>query len=99
MMTLDQLCWIATASYAIHMLEEHTLNWRDWAHDALRLKVDWNAFYVTNSVVIILGIAAAEVAPQMPILALCFPALMLVNGTFFHLLPVLLMKGRFSPAC
>ena len=46
---------------------------------------------------IILGIAAAEVAPQMPILALCFPALMLVNGTFFHLLPVLLMKGHFFP--
>jgi hypothetical protein len=95
--TLDQLCWLATAAYAIHVLEEYMLNWRDWARGALKLQVDWVTFYVTNAGVIVLGIVAAEIAPQLPSLALCFPALMLVNATFFHVLPTLAMHGRFSP--
>ena len=97
MITLDQLCWIATAAYAVHALEEYAFNWRDWARGALKLPVDWPTFYLTNAVAMVLGMVSAQIAPQTPALALCFPALMLINATFFHLLPVLLMKGRFSP--
>jgi hypothetical protein len=97
MITLDQLCWIATAAYAVHALEEYTFNWKAWAHGALRLQCDWPTFYLATSVVMVLGIVSAQIAPQMPILALCFPALLLINATFFHVLPVLLMRGRFSP--
>ncbi len=45
----------------------------------------------------VLGIVAAEVAPRLPVIALGFPALMLINATFFHVGPFLVMKGRFSP--
>ena len=97
MITLDQLCWIATAAYAVHALEEYIFNWKAWARHALRLSVDWPTFYLANSVVIVLGVVSAQIAPQAPVLALCFPALLLINATFFHVLPVLVMKGRFSP--
>ena len=97
MITLDQLCWIATAAYAVHALEEYTFNWRDWARRALKVPCDWPTFYLTNSVVIVLGVVSAQIAPQAPILALFFPALLLINATFFHVLPFLRMKGRFSP--
>jgi Protein of unknown function with HXXEE motif len=30
-------------------------------------------------------------------LALSFPALMLINGIFFHVVPVIVTRGRFSP--
>lgn len=95
-MTLTALLWLATACYGIHILEEYQLNWRDWARTALKLPVDWNDFYVVNALVIVLGIVAANLA-AWPAVALAFPALMLINATFFHVLPVVRMKGRFSP--
>ena len=97
MITLDQLCWIAIAAYAIHVLEEYTLDWKTWALLALGLRFDWPTFYVGKSVVLVLGIVSAQIAPQTPILALCFPALLLVEATFSHVLPVVLMRGQFSP--
>jgi hypothetical protein len=96
-MGLDQLCWLATAAYGIHALEEFVLNWRDWARNVLHLPVDWETFYMANAAVIVLGIVAAEVANQVPVVALAFPALMLINATFFHVGPFLVTKGRFSP--
>jgi Protein of unknown function with HXXEE motif len=96
-MSLDQLCWLATAAYAIHVLEEFVFNWRDWARNVLHLPAEWGDFYITNAVVIVLGIVAAETALSLPMIALAFPALMLVNATFFHVMPFLVKKGRFSP--
>jgi Protein of unknown function with HXXEE motif len=95
-MTLSDLLWLATACYGIHILEEYQLNWRDWARSALKLPVEWSDFYVVNALVIVLGVVAANLA-AWPMLALAFPALMLINATFFHLLPVIRMGGRFSP--
>ena len=63
----------------------------------LGLAVDWPHFYVVNALVIVLGAVAAEVAPAAPMLALGFPALMAINATFFHVLPFIITKGRFSP--
>lgn len=97
MITLDQLCWIATAAYAVHVLEEYTLDWKTWALRTLSVQCDWPTFYLGRSAVIVLGIVAAQIAPQTPTLALSFPALLLMEATLFHVLPVVLTKGQFSP--
>ncbi len=34
-MDLSHWLWLATAAYAIHMIEEFMLDWRDWARVAL----------------------------------------------------------------
>jgi len=96
-MPLTGLIWLATACYGLHILEEYQLNWRDWALAVIGLPVEWSDFYVVNALVVVLGIVAANLAPEWPALALAFPALMLINATFFHVLPVLRTHGRFSP--
>jgi hypothetical protein len=96
-MRYDTLLWLALAAYAVHIIEEYVLNWRDWARNVLGLPAQWGDFYVTNSVVVVLGVAAAEIAASAPAISLAFPALMLINATFFHVLPFLIKKGRFSP--
>lgn len=96
-MTLADLLWLSTAAYALHVIEEFTLDWRNWARNVLGLPVDWPHFYMVNAAVIVLGVVAAEVAPSLPAVALGFSALMLINATFFHVMPVLRFGGRFSP--
>jgi len=96
-MTLPSLAWIAVAAYAVHMMEEFSFNWRDWARAVIKLPVEWGDFYVTNAVVIVLGIAQAFLAPTLAVAPLGFASLMAINAIFFHILPVLLTKGRFSP--
>jgi Protein of unknown function with HXXEE motif len=96
-MTLTDLLWLATAAYGVHILEEYQLNWRDWARAVIGLPVEWSDFYVVNALVIVFGIVAANLARHAPGLALAFPALMLINATFFHVLPFARTRGRFSP--
>lgn len=95
-MTLTTLAWLCMAAYAIHIMEEFMLNWRDWARNVLKIPVEWPDFYVTNSVVIALGIAMGSVAAALPIIPLAFAALMLINAVFFHIGPVLITR-KFSP--
>jgi hypothetical protein len=96
-MNLPTLAWLAFAAYAAHVLEEYTFDWRNWARAVLGLPVEWNTFYMTNALVVVLGLIQAELAPTMAIAPLVFGALMLINVTFFHVLPVLRAHGRFSP--
>ncbi|MFG1359867.1 HXXEE domain-containing protein [Xanthobacter pseudotagetidis] len=96
-MTLTELAWLSLAAYAIHMVEEFMLDWRDWARAVIKLPVDWGDFYITNSVVVVLGIVQAQLAATFPLAPLVFAALMLVNATFFHVAPVIWTRGRFSP--
>jgi hypothetical protein len=96
-MTLTTLAWLAMASYVIHIVEEYTFDWRDWARAVIWLPVEWGDFYITNSVVIAIGIAQAMLASTLPLAPLVFASLMLINAVFFHVLPVLRFKGRFSP--
>ena len=96
-MSLTDLMWLATASYGLHILEEYQLNWRDWARSVIGLPVEWSDFYGANALVIVLGIIAANLAASWPGIALALPALMLINATFFHVLPVIRTRGRFSP--
>jgi uncharacterized protein with HXXEE motif len=96
-MTLQTLAWLAMAAYAAHIMEEYTFDWRDWARAIIKLPVEWSDFYLTNAVVIALGIAQAQLAQVLPVAPLIFASLMLINAVFFHILPFVLTKGRFSP--
>lgn len=96
-MTLAQLAWLAMAGYAIHILEEYTFDWRNWARAVVKLPVEWTDFYVTNAVVIALGIAQAMLAPSLAWPPLVYASLMLINAVFFHILPMVRERGRFSP--
>lgn len=91
------MIWLCVAAYGIHAMEEFFFDWRNWAVHVLHLPVQWSDFYLTNVLVIVVGIVAAEVAPIWPALALGLPALMLINAAFFHVAPVIWMRGRFSP--
>ena len=96
-MDLTHWIWLATAAYAIHILEEFTLDWRDWARAIIGLPVEWSDFYVVNAIVVVLGISAANLATAAPGVALGFPALMLINAVFFHIAPLIMTRGRYSP--
>jgi len=96
-MSLTDLAWLAAAAYAVHILEEYSLDWRNWARAVIGLPVEWADFYVTNAVVVVLGLVQANLAATLPVAPLAYAALMLINATFFHVLPVLVKKGRFSP--
>lgn len=95
-MNHEYLLWICTAAYAVHVMEEHQYNWRDWARQVLELPVDWPTFYVTNAAVIALGVCCAMVGWRLPAFSLTLPALMAINAVFFHILPTI-AKRRFSP--
>ena len=61
-MSLSSWIWVATACYAVHMLEEYQFNWRDWARTVIGLPVEWGDFYITNAIVVVLGFVAANIA-------------------------------------
>jgi hypothetical protein len=48
-MTMTTLGWLGMAAYAMHILEEYTLDWRGWSRAVLGLPTEWNDFYVTRS--------------------------------------------------
>jgi hypothetical protein len=96
-MDLAHWLWLATGVYAVHMLEEFMLNWRDWARAVIRLPVEWPDFYMANAIVVVLGVTAANLAVAAPTVALGFPALMVINAVFFHVAQMVRTRGRFSP--
>ena len=94
---LPSLLWLCLAAYSIHVLEEFVFNWQSWARNVLGLPARWEDFYITNALVVVLGLVAAMIAPRWPVLSLGFAGLMLVNAIFFHIAPFVWTKGRFSP--
>lgn len=91
------MLWLCVAAYGVHVLEEYVFDWRNWAEQVLHLPARWDDFYVTNCLVIVVGITAAMIAPEYPAVALGFPGLMLINATFMHVFPFVRKRGRFSP--
>ncbi len=91
------ILWIAAFAYALHVVEEYMFDWKGWAINVLKLPVDWVIFALVNGVVIVLGISCSSVGWSLPAYALGLPALMIINATFFHVVPFLVTKGRFSP--
>lgn len=80
----------------MHIVEEFTLDWRDWARDVLGLRVDWPHFFIVNAAVIVLGICFAQVGWRLPAISLMYPAVMIINAIFFHILPTVTQR-RLSP--
>jgi Protein of unknown function with HXXEE motif len=97
MTNLQTLLCACVAAYGLHVVEEFIFDWQSWARHVLRLPARWDDFYVTNCLVIVIGAVAVAIAPVWPAVALGFPALMLINGAFMHVLPFVLCRGRFSP--
>ena len=95
-MSQEYILWIATAAYAVHMIEETVYDWHGWVRRVLKLQAVWNEFYVVIAFVIVLGISCAMVGWRQPAVALIFPAFMLVNAILFHIAPVLATR-IFSP--
>lgn len=95
-MNHEYVLWVALAAYVVHILEEYELNWRDWARNVLHLPVEWDSFYLVNAAVVALGVCCASVGWRASWFALGFPALMLINATLFHVLPVIATKV-YSP--
>jgi hypothetical protein len=93
----DYIFWLALAAYALHILEEYTYDWKTWAQKILKLEVSWDNFYVTNVIALFFGIACAEVGWSHPTFSLIFPALMIINALFFHIMPYVRSKRKFSP--
>jgi hypothetical protein len=87
----DWVLWILVAAAALHVVEEHGLGWQGWAARILAPRIGmaptWTDFWATNGFLIVIGISAAAVGWRAPAFALAFPAAILVNALFFHLLP------------
>jgi hypothetical protein len=88
--------WIAVFCYGLHIMEEYVMDWKNWAVQTIHLPVEWNNFYITNAIVIAIGISCAQVGWFCPIFALIYPALMIINAILFHIIPTI--KSRvYSP--
>jgi hypothetical protein len=94
---LQVLLWLCVGAYGMHVVEEFVFDWKNWAQQVLHLPARWEDFYMTNCLVIVVGIVAVEITPEYPAVALGFPALMIINGICMHVFPFLLKRGRFSP--
>ncbi|PCC66898.1 Protein of unknown function with HXXEE motif-containing protein [Nannocystis exedens] len=92
------LLWLCVPVYGLHIMEELAFGWLDWAQSVGMMFPGWSTFYVTNAVVIVIGVTAAALGWRMPACALAFPALMVINALLFHLLPSL-TGGRPNPGC
>lgn len=88
--------WVLTAAYAAHVMEEYSLDWHGWVKEIAGIDIPWGDFFVTNMAVIVLGISCGMIGWEVPALSLSFPALMIINGLFFHLLPTV-VKRRYAP--
>ncbi len=94
-MSLTVLAWLAVAAYALHVVEEHILGWYDWARKTMNISLGWNEYVITEAAILLLGVVAAVLGNPTYIVA--FATLLLINVIFFHLLPMLANRGRFSP--
>jgi hypothetical protein len=63
----------------------------------MSLSMEWDAYATTEVVLLILGAIAAMLTPALPVLALGYAAFLVINVTFFHLIPMIVAGGRFSP--
>jgi len=88
--------WILTVAYAGHILEEYVLDWRKWAQETSKLKLEWSEFFVANFAVIVLGISCSVVGFECPIFSYMFVGLAATNAVFAHI-GTTIIKKKFSP--
>ena len=90
------LFWVCVAAYSIHLLEEFAFDWRGWANKTMGLAAGSPLFYFVSATVMILGFCCAMISAWLPVISLMFPALLIINAIFFHLLPAIIQR-HFSP--
>jgi len=93
----DYIFWAALAAFVLHILEEYSYDWKTWAQKIMKLDVDWTTFFVTNLTVLFFGLCCAEVGWAHPTFSLIFPAWMAVYALWFHIVPYVRSKRKFSP--
>lgn len=96
-MSRTDLAWLAVAAYALHILEEHILDWQSSARKQMNLSMEWDHYVTVEVVLLILGSVAAMLAVSQPIFAVAFAVFLVINVTFFHLLSMVVSGGKFSP--
>ncbi len=68
-----------------HVVEEQILDWRNHVERVVSFKVSIADFYVVNAAMIVGAIAGAMIGWRLPEASLIIPALMAINGLFFHI--------------
>ncbi len=96
-MSLSILVWLAVGAYALHIIEEHVLDWFGWARKTMNLNMERDTYVTVEATFLVLGVVAAMSASAMPMVGLAFIVLLVINVTVFHLLPMAMAGGRFSP--
>jgi hypothetical protein len=83
----------------LHIIEEHILGWYDWARKTMNISLGWEQYVITEAAILIMGLTAAMLSgtPMGPTLVVAFATLLLINAVFFHIVPMLVNGGKFSP--
>ena len=95
-MNHEYILWVMVVAYALHIVEEHNLDWKGWVKRNARFDVSFADFYVVNAALIVGMIATAQIGWRLPQLSLAPAALMFINGFVFHL-GASLVKRQYSP--
>jgi hypothetical protein len=96
-MSLSILVWLAVGAYALHIVEEHVLDWFGWARKTMSLDMTREVYVTIEAAFVVLGVVAAMVTSAMPAVGLAFIAMLVINVTFFHVLPMAMSGGGYSP--
>jgi hypothetical protein len=79
----DYVLWVMVVAYALHIVEEHSLDWKGWVKRHANLDVPLADSYVVNAALVVGMIATAMIGWRLPELSLAPAALVLINGLFF----------------
>ena len=95
-MSHEYVLWVMVVAYAMHIVEEHNLDWQGWVKRHAHFDVPRADFYVVNAALVVGMVATATVGWRLPELSLAPAALMFINGLFFHI-GASLVKRQYSP--
>lgn len=95
-MKSEDTLWVVVIVIALHVVEEYILGFNDWLRVAFGLSISWELFFLVNAAFVVFAVAGAMLGWRLPEVSLMMPALIGVNGLFFHL-GLTVIQGRFSP--
>jgi hypothetical protein len=76
--------WVIVAVIGVHIVEEHALNFNEWAARTLHAPVSAEDFHLTNAGIILYCVACAAIGWRAPAIALSSAAVVLLNALGFH---------------
>jgi len=94
--TSEWTLWVVAASCALHVAEEYSTGWQEWAVETLGIVMPTTRFLAANVVLVIAALFLARIGWRRPALSLVIPAATLVNAVFFHIIPTV-VQNRVSP--